>query len=139
MIHIKEQVINEVPKTELAKELGLSRQGLYNKLKSNQIEEVYQAALRIKQKEEIKKQDNKNIEKIIKLENEIKSLKERIKELKAEIILYKNQEKYKQQREEYLTLEKKYINLRARYTNQNEELIRLKVMIGGSNDNSRSK
>lgn len=134
-----EELINEISKTELAKEMGLSRQGLYNKIKAGHTEEIYQAALKIKEKQNKIIEKNKDKEKIKKLENEIKSLKERIRELKTEIVLYKNQEKYKQQREEYLELEKKYINLRARYTNQNEELIRLKVMIGGSNDNSRSK
>ena len=133
----KLKVINEVPKTLLAEELGISRQSLYNKIKSNEnIDEIYKIANKLKQGQV---DQSKYKEKISQLEQTIKELKEQKKELQLELNSYKSLEIYKKLREKYLMLEKKYINLRARYTTQNNELSFLKTELkGGLNGENKS-
>ena len=138
---MKEQldVINSVPKTELASALNISRQMLYIKIKNKiDIDKIYEAAL------EIKKFSIETIEsykkEIIELKKEIIQLENKLEKKNREIAEYKKKTNYKELKEALDTLQRKYLNLRVRYTLQNDELIRLKILYSKevTNDNSGS-
>jgi ABC-type phosphate transport system auxiliary subunit len=126
-MEIKEQldIINSIPKTELSAALGISRQALYQKLRSGNIEEIYKEAVKIKkgQTNIIECQEKE----ILRLKENISNLEFLLEEKNKELAIYKNQEKYKELKENYNELQKKYLNLRARYINQNDELLRTKL------------
>ena len=137
-MNFKEQldVINSVPKTELASALNISRQMLYIKIKNNiDIDKIYNAAL------EIKKFSIETIEsykkEIIELKKEIIQLENKLEKKNREIAEYKKKTNYKELKEALDTLQRKYLNLRARYTAQNNELCSLKVLLSkeGYNEN----
>ena len=138
---MKEQldVINSVPKTELASALNISRQMLYIKIKNKiDIDKIYKVAL------EIKKFSIETIEsykkEIIELKKEIIQLENKLEKKNREIAEYKKKTNYKELKEALDTLQRKYLNLRARYTTQNDELCRLKILYSKevNNDNSGS-
>ena len=140
-MNFKEQldVINSVPKTELASALNISRQMLYIKIKNNiDIDKIYNAAL------EIKKFSIETIEsykkEIIELKKQIIQLENKLEKKNREIAEYKKKTNYKELKEALDTLQRKYLNLRVRYTLQNDELIRLKILYSKevTNDNSGS-
>lgn len=126
-MEIKEQleIINSIPKTELSSALGISRQALYQKIRTGNIDEIYKTALKIKKGQEDVIEHQRR--EIWKLKKNILNLEFLIEEKNKELIIYKNQEKYKELKENYKELQKKYLNLRARYTNQNDELLRTKL------------
>ena len=130
----KMQLINSVSRVEIANILGFSRQTLYNKIKKNDIEEIYEVALAIKNKNDdfIKKSNNiklLNIElinknnELLNKNNEINLLKEEIKRLKEKI----NNTEIKNIKKELDTVKLNYNGLLKRYNNQNKELIMLKI------------
>lgn len=140
-MNFKEQldVINSVPKTELASALNISRQMLYIKIKNKiDIDKIYEAAL------EIKKFSIETIEsykkEIIELKKEIIQLENKLEKKNREIAEYKKKTNYKELKEALDTLQRKYLNLRVRYTLQNDELCRLKILYSKevNNDNSGS-
>jgi hypothetical protein len=126
-MNFKEQldIINSIPKTELSAALGISRQALYQKIRSGNIEEIYKEAVKIKkgQTNIIECQEKE----ILRLKENISNLEFLLEEKNKELAIYKNQEKYKELKENYDELLKKYLNLRARYINQNDELLRAKL------------
>ena len=126
-MEIKEQleIINSIPKTELSAVLGISRQALYQKIKSGNIEEIYKTALKIKKDQEDVIEYQR--QEIWKLKKNISNLEFLLEDKNKELAIYKNQEKYKELKENYKELQKKYLNLRARYINQNDELLRAKL------------
>lgn len=134
------EIINSISKTELSAALGISRQALYNKLRTGNIDEIYKVALKIKkgQTNIIECQEKE----ILKLKENISNLEFLLEEKNKELVTYKNQEKYKELKENYNDLQKKYLNLRARYINQNDELLRAKLELskerGEINDIKRS-
>ena len=119
------EIINSIPKTELSAVLGISRQALYQKIRSGNIEEIYKEAVKIKkgQTNIIECQEKE----ILKLKENISNLEFLLEEKNKELVIYKNQEKYKELKESYDELQTKYLNLRARYINQNDELLRTKL------------
>lgn len=144
-MEIKEQldIINSVPKTELSAALGMSRQTLYQRIRTGNIEEMYNVALKIKKGQENVLENQRK--EILKLKENISKLEFLLEEKNKQLIIYKNQEKYKELKESYDELQKKYLNLRARYTNQNNELVLLKAQLnkyylerGIKDDNKRS-
>ena len=129
-MNFKEQldVINSVPKTELASALNISRQMLYIKIKNKiDIDKIYEAAL------EIKKFSIETIEsykkEIIELKKQIIQLENKLEKKNREIAEYKKKTNYKELKEALDTLQRKYLNLRVRYTLQNDELCSLKVLL----------
>lgn len=129
-MEIKEQleIINSISKTELSAVLGISRQALYQKLRSGNIEEIYKTALKIKKgKEDVIEHQRQEI---LKLKENISNLEFLLEEKNKEIMANKNQDKYKEIKENYDELQTKYLNLRARYINQNDELLRTKLELG---------
>lgn len=138
----KEQldIINSIPKTELSAVLGISRQALYKKLRSGNIEEIYKTALKIKKGQEDVIEHQKK--EILRLKENISNLEFLLEEKNKGIKAHKNQDKYKELKENYEELQAKYLNLRARYIRQNDELLRTKLELskerGEINDNSRS-
>ena len=138
----KEQldVINSVPKPELSAALGISRQALYQKIRTGNIDEIYKVALKIKKGQEDVIEHQR--QEILKLKENISNLEFLLEEKNKELAIYKNQDKYKELKESYNELQTKYLNLRARYINQNDELLRTKLELskerGEINDIKRS-
>jgi poly(A) polymerase Pap1 len=136
-MNFKEQldIINSIPKTELSASLGISRQALYQKIRSGNIEEIYKAALKIKKGQEDVIEHQR--QETLKLKENISNLELLLEEKNKELVIYKNQEKYKELKENYNELQTKYLNLRARYINQNDELLKLRLFIyeEGHNEN----
>ena len=133
-MNFKEQldVINSVPKTELASALNISRQGLYNRLKNNNdIDEIYKMALKL--------QENTSV---LKYEEKINQLNSKIEILNEEIKKYKSIIRDSTYYEKYIELKKDYKHLEKKYSNQNNELCSLKVLLskerGEINDIKRS-
>jgi hypothetical protein len=128
-MEIKEQleIINSIPKTELSAALGISRQALYQKIRSGNIEEIYKAALKIKKGQEDVIEHQR--QETLKLKENISNLEFILEEKNKELAIYKNQEKYKELKESYNELLKKYVNLRSRYIKQNDELTQLTVLM----------
>lgn len=121
-MNFKEQldVINSVPKTELASVLNISRQGLYNRLKNNtNIDEIYKMALKL--------QANTSV---LEYEKKINQLNSKIEILNEEIKKYKSIIRDSTYYEKYIELKKEYKHLEKKYSNQNDELCRLKVLLG---------
>lgn len=131
-MNFKEQldVINSVPKTELASALNISRQGLYNRLKNNNIDEIYKMALKLQE----------NTSSVLKYEKKINQLNSKIEILNEEIKKYKSIIRDSIYYEKYIELKKEYKYLEKKYTNQNDELCRLKILYSKevNNDNSGS-
>ena len=128
-MNFKEQldVINSVPKTELASALNISRQGLYNRLKNNNdIDEIYKMALKL--------QENTSV---LKYEEKINQLNSKIEILNEEIKKYKSIIRDSTYYEKYIELKKDYKHLEKKYSNQNDELCSLKVLLSkeGYNEN----
>ena len=142
-MEIKEQldIINSIPKTELSAALGISRQALYQKIRSGNIDEIYKVALKIKKGQEDVIEHQR--QEILKLKENISNLEFLIEEKNKEIMANKNQDKYNELKENYEELQTKYLNLRARYINQNDELLRAKLELskerGEINDIKRSE
>ena len=134
---MKEQleIINSIPKTELSAVLGISRQALYQKIRSGNIDEIYKVALKIKKGQEDVIEHQR--QEILKLKENISNLEFLLEEKNKELVIYKNQEKYKELKENYNELQKKYVNLRSRYIKQNDELLKLRLFIyeEGYNEN----
>jgi hypothetical protein len=128
-MNFKEQldIINSIPKTELSAVLGISRQALYQKIRSGNIEEIYKAALKIKKGQEDVIEHQR--QETLKLKENISNLEFILEEKNKELAIYKNQEKYKELKESYNELLKKYVNLRSRYIKQNDELTQLTVLM----------
>jgi len=123
-MNFKEQldIINSVPKTELASALGISRQGLYNRLKNNiDIDEIYKMTLKL--------QENTSSS-VLKYEKKINQLNSKIEILNEEIKKYKSIIRDSIYYEKYIELKKEYKHLEKKYTNQNDELLRLKIGVG---------
>ena len=117
----KEQldIINSVPKTELASALNISRQSLYNRLKNNtDIEEIYKMALKIQ-----------NTSSTLEYEEKMNQLNSKIEILNEEIKKYKSIIRDSTYYEKYIELKKDYKYLEKKYSNQNDELCSLKVLL----------
>jgi hypothetical protein len=142
-MNFKEQleIINSISKTELSAALGISRQALYQKIRSGNIDEIYKVALKIKKGQEDVIEHQR--QETLKLKENISNLEFLLEEKNKELVIYKNQVKYKELKENYNELQKKYLNLRARYINQNDELLRAKLELskerGEINDIKRSE